>query len=59
MIYLMLNGLLVEGETVTEIHMRAEFKRYNAVKRDMVELTDDDTITQIVREVVKQIKEGK
>lgn len=61
MIYLVVNGLLVEGETVAEIHMRATIKHYDAHKEHhpRESFKEDDTITSIMREIFKELKENK
>lgn len=58
MVYIVLNGLLVEAETVTEVHLKAEIKRYHRVypRKKHRSLKEDDTITEIVREIMKQMK---
>lgn len=59
MVYLQLNGLIVEGETVTEIHMKAEIKRYprRCVHQSRPAVKESDVITEIVNEIYKKIKE--
>lgn len=58
MVYIVLNGLLVEAETVTEVHLKAEIKCYHHVRprKKYRSLKEDDMITEIVREVMKQMK---
>lgn len=58
MMYIVVNGLLVEAETVTEIHMQVEVRRHKVVysRKKYKSLKEDDTITDIVREAIKQMK---
>lgn len=58
MVYIVVNGLLIEAETITEIHLQMEIKRHTVVypRKKHKSLKEDDTITDIVREVVKQMK---
>lgn len=58
MVYIVVNGLLVEVETVTEIHMQVEVRRHRVVypRKKCKSLKEDDIITDIVREAIKQMK---
>lgn len=58
MVYIVVNGLLVEVETVTEIHMQVEVRRHRVVypRKKCKSLKKDDIITDIVREAIKQMK---
>lgn len=58
MVYIVVNGLLVEAETVTEIHMQVEVRRHRVVypRKKCKSLKEDDIITDIVREAIKQMK---
>lgn len=58
MMYIVVNGLIVEAKTVTEIHMQMEVKRHRVVysRKKYKSLKEDDTITDIVREAIKQMK---
>ena len=58
MVYIVVNGLLVEVETVTEIHMQIEARRRRVVypRKKCKSLKEDDIITDIVREAIKQMK---
>lgn len=58
MVYIVVNGLIVEAKTVTEIHMQMEVKRHRVVYsiKKYKSLKEDDTITDIVREAIKQMK---
>lgn len=58
MVYIVVNGLIVEAKTVTEIHMQMEVKRHRVVysRKKYKSLKEDDTITDIVREAIKQMK---
>lgn len=58
MVYIVVNGLLVEAETVTEIHMQVEVRRHKVVypRKKHTSLKEDDIITDIVREAIKQMK---
>lgn len=57
-VYIVVNGLLVEVETVTEIHMQVEVRRHRVVypRKKCKSLKEDDIITDIVREAIKQMK---
>lgn len=58
MVYIVVNGLIVEAKTVTEIHMQMEVERHRVVysRKKYKSLKEDDTITDIVREAIKQMK---
>lgn len=57
-VYIVVNGLLVEVETVTEIHMQVEVRRHRVVypRKKCKSLKEDDIIIDIVREAIKQMK---
>lgn len=58
MVYIVGNDLLVEAETVTEIHMQVEVRQHRVVysRKKCKSLKEDDIITDIVREAIKQMK---
>lgn len=58
MVYIVVNDLLVEAETITEIHMQVEVRRHRVVypRKKCKSLKGDDIITDIVREAIKQMK---
>lgn len=58
MVHMLVNGLLIEAESVMEIHMAIEMKRYEIPKPVQRHVTepDNEIITDIVREVLKQLK---
>lgn len=56
MIYIQINGLLIEGESVVQVHAHMEIKHYHHHSSNTTQqLPDDDTITQIMRDVLKSI----
>lgn len=59
MIHTLINGLLVEVETVTEIHVTVTKKyKYTYPKPPQpLKTTEDDTITSIMREVFEDLKQ--
>lgn len=61
MIYTIINGLFVEAETVAEVHLYAEIKcqRYANRRKKQKSLSEDDTLTEIIREISKQINREK
>lgn len=68
MITTIVNGLMIDAESIVEVHHierrynryeeeDQEFPRHN--RRRTSRLNDDDTITQIMREVMSNIKRGQ
>lgn len=59
MVHTIINGLLVEVETVTEIHVTVS-KKYRYTYPNIpkpLKTIEDDTITSIMREVFEDIKQ--
>lgn len=56
MIHIIVNGLLVEAETVMSVHAAIEIRRYSNSRHEPVKEKDNPVLTEIMREVLKQIK---
>lgn len=70
MITTIVNGIMVDAESIVEVHyIERRYKRYEEEKKqgprgphgdpNASRLNDDDTITQIMREIMSNIKRGQ
>lgn len=69
MITTIINGIMIDAESIVEVHhVEYRYKRYAEEKRGLSQsygfprptrLNDDDTLTQIMREVINNIKRGQ
>lgn len=70
MITTVVNGIMVDAESIVEVHyVERRYDRYEEERKqgphgphgdpNASRLNDDDTITQIMREVIKNIKRGQ
>lgn len=70
MITTIVNGVIIDAESIVEAHyIERRYKRYEEEKkqapygtcglRPAPRLNDDDTITQIMREIIENIKRGQ
>ena len=64
MIHIVVNGLIVEAETVTEVHLQMEVKRYQ-IQRPRLEAKrvrkaeEESPLTDIFRELYNEIERRK
>lgn len=67
MITTIVNGLMIDAESIVEVHhIERRYNRYEEEDQELPHhnrrrtsrLNDDDTITQIMREVMSNIKRG-
>lgn len=68
MITTIVNGLMIDAESIVEVHhIERRYNRYEEEDQELPRhnrrrtsrLNDDDTITQIMREVMSNIKRGQ
>lgn len=68
MITTIINGIIIDAESIAEVHyVERRYHRYESEKRQEYpctprpdsEQSDEDTITQIVREIMSSIKRGQ
>lgn len=68
MITTIVNGIMVDAESIVEVHyVERRYDRYEEEERKELprdhgrrkRLSDDDTITQIMREIMSNIKRGQ
>lgn len=64
MVHIVVNGLIVEAETVTEVHLQMEAKRYRIQRprlepRRVRKVEEESPLTDIVREIFNEIERRK
>ena len=68
MITTIVNGIMIDAESIVEVHhIERRYNRYEEEDQELPlhncrltsRLNDDDTITQIIREVMSNIKRGQ
>lgn len=68
MITTIVNGIMIDAESIVEVHhIERRYNRYEEEDQELPRhnrrrtsrLSDDDTITQIMREVMSNIKRGQ
>lgn len=68
MITTIVNGIMIDAESIVEVHhIERRYNRYEEEDQELPRhnhrrtsrLNDDDTITQIMREVMSNIKRGQ
>lgn len=70
MITTIVNGIMIDAESIVEAHyIERRYKRYEEERKqapcgqrddpNASRLSDDDTITQIIREIMLNIKRGQ
>lgn len=59
MIYTIINGIMVQGESITDVHLRFHTIEVSPKTKKSKELSLEDFETKIVEKVLKTINEKK